>query len=191
MSRMQPHSFVGNSNYDLIGNVAGPTHQNVAPTNLSGFGTYLAGIGTLTTAAFLYGVVKKKPSELNVGYLGATFLATLPVATDAWINNGKKYGDLSGKGLLGTYVSLAAPPVLAIFVGSQIGNYVAGQAPVSRPKKKAWYEGRYARSGTDNYSDSKAQKRREEKEERQRQQNRRGRNKGRKGNRRKRKKSFD
>ena len=184
MSRMQPHSFVGGSNYDLLGNVAGPTHQNVAPTNLSGFGTYVAGIGTLTAAAFIYGVVKKKPSELRLGYTGASFLATLPVAADAWLNNGERYGDLTTKGLFGTYVSLAAPPLIAIFAGSQIGNAVAGQRPQPRSKNKAWYEGRFARSGKDDYEDSKKKKRSSEKKERQAEQNRRRRKtKGKKGKR--------
>ena len=175
MSRMQPHSFVGGSNYDLIGNVAGPTHQNVAPTNLSGIGTYFAGIGTLTAAAFIYGVVKKKPSELNLGYAGASFLATLPVATDAWLNNGERYGNLTTKGLIGTYASLAAPPLIAIFAGSQIGNYVAGQRPQPRSRKKAWYEGRFARSEPDKWEQDKKNKRKSEKKERQDRQNKRSR----------------
>lgn len=127
MTRLQPHSFVGGSNYNLIGNVAGPKANYRQPNALSGTVTTLAGVGLLTAGSFIYGVVKKKPSELNVGYLGAAFLATLPVATDMWLNNGERYGNLTGKGLVGTYASLIAPPVVAIFAGSTIGNYVAGQ----------------------------------------------------------------
>lgn len=85
MSRLQPHSFVGGSNYDTLGNVAGPKVNNYDTAPLSGAGTYIAGIGTLTAAGLIYGILKKKPSELNLGYLGAAFISTLPVATDAWL----------------------------------------------------------------------------------------------------------
>lgn len=152
MTRLQPHSFVGGSNYNLIGNVAGPKANYRQPNALSGTVTTLAGVGLLTAGSFIYGVVKKKPSELNVGYLGAAFLATLPVATDMWLNNGERYGNLTGKGLVGTYASLIAPPVVAIFAGSTIGNYVAGQRPKSKSRPKAWYEGRYARKKDTNSS---------------------------------------
>ena len=144
MSRLQPHSFVGGSNYDTLGNVAGPRSNFGAPNALNGTITTLAGVSLLTAGSFLYGIVKKKPTELNMGYLGATFLATLPVATDMWLNNGERYGSLTGKGLALTYVSLITPPVVAIFAGSQIGGYVASQRPKSKSSQKAWYEGRYA-----------------------------------------------
>ena len=146
MSRLQPHSFVGGSNYDSLGNVAGPKVNNYNTAPLGGVATYIAGIGTLSAAALIYGIVKKKPSELNMGYLGAAFISTLPVATDAWLNNGAKYGSLPTNGLLKTYVSLAAPPIAAIFIGSQVGNYVAGKSPKPSSRKKSWYEGRFARA---------------------------------------------
>ena len=161
MTRLQPHSFVGGSNYNLIGNVAGPKANYRQPNALSGTVTTLAGVGLLTAGSFIYGVVKKKPSELNVGYLGAAFLATLPVATDMWLNNGERYGNLTGKGLVGTYASLIVPPVVAIFAGSTIGNYVAGQRPKSKSRPKAWYEGRYARSPKDKRKDKGDSRRRE------------------------------
>lgn len=179
MTRLQPHSFVGGSNYNLIGNVAGPKANYRQPNALSGTVTTLAGVGLLTAGSFIYGVVKKKPSELNVGYLSAAFLATLPVATDMWLNNGERYGNLTGKGLAGTYASLIVPPVVAIFAGSTIGNYVAGQRPKSKSRPKAWYEGRYARTKT--YGDRKERKDKgnSRKRELQQKQNKRRKGKGR------------
>jgi len=145
MTRLQPHSFVGGSNYNSPGNVAGPRANYGQPNALSGTMATLAGVSLLTAGSFIYGIVKKKPSELNMGYLGASFLATLPVASDMWLNNGERYGSLTGKGLAGTYISLVVPPVVAIFAGSSIGNYVASQRPASKSRPKSWYEGRYAR----------------------------------------------
>ena len=172
MSRLQPHSFVGGSNYDTLGNVAGPRSNFGASNALNGTITTLAGVSLLTAGSFLYGVVKKKPAELNIGYLGATFLATLPVATDMWLNNGERYGALTAKGLAGTYVSLIAPPVVAIFAGSQLGNYVASQSPTSKSRPKAWYEGRYARRKSPGDGDSSSYKD-DDKRARQKIQNRR------------------
>jgi hypothetical protein len=182
MSRLQPHSFVGGSNYDTLGNVAGPRSNFGAPNALNGTITTLAGVSLLTAGSFLYGIVKKKPTELNMGYLGATFLATLPVATDMWLNNGERYGSLTGKGLALTYVSLITPPVVAIFAGSQIGGYVASQRPKSKSSQKAWYEGRYASRtgyGDNSYKD-------DDRRRKQTDQNRR-RKKGRNRNRKRRK----
>jgi len=182
MSRLQPHSFVGGSNYDSLGNVAGPKVNNYNTAPLGGVATYIAGIGTLSAAALIYGIVKKKPSELNMGYLGAAFISTLPVATDAWLNNGAKYGSLPTNGLLKTYVSLAAPPIAAIFIGSQVGNYVAGKSPKPSTRKKSWYEGRFARARKDDYDKKTYRRDREQEKDKQDDQNyrekRRGKKKG-------------
>ena len=141
MSRMQPHSFVGGSNYQNLGNVAGPKHSMTHSAPLSGIGTFIAGVGTLSAVSFLYGVVKKKPNDLMLGYVGAAAISTMPVAIDMWLKEGQRYGNLSDTGMLGTYISLAAPPVIAMFAGSQIGNYIMSGAPKPRSNKKSWYQG--------------------------------------------------
>jgi hypothetical protein len=171
MSRMQPHSFVGGSNYNSLGNLAGPKVQNGPSNALSGYGTFVAGMGAFTAACFVYGIVKKKPSELNMGYITAAAGSTLPVATDMWINGGRKYGDLTSKGLAMTYVSLAAPPLVAIFMGSVLGNSIAAQSPKPKTRKKAWYQGRFA--GSRSASSDKKGYRRDKDDEQQDKQNRR------------------
>ena len=141
---MQPHSFVGGSNYHQLGNVAGPRHSVSRGAHLGGMGTFVAGVGGLSAASFLYGIVQKRPENLRLGYIGAAALATMPVALDMWLQGGKRYGNLTSTGMLGTYASLVAPPVFAMFAGSQLGNYVMSGAPKPKTRKRSWYQGALA-----------------------------------------------
>lgn len=145
MSRMQPHSSVAGASYDLIGNNASPKFANATPaTQLGGTAATLGTMGLLTAGSFVYGIMKKRPQELQLGYVVAGLAGTLPVAYDLWLNGGKKYGGLTNQGLFYTYTSLVAPPLIGMFAGSILGNQVASDAPKSRSKQKAWYQGRYA-----------------------------------------------
>ena len=111
MSRMQPHSSVAGASYDLIGNNASPKFANATPaTQLGGTATALGTMGLLTAGSFVYGIMKKRPQELQLGYVLAGAAGTLPVAYDLWLNGGKKYGGLTNQGLFLTYTSLVAPP---------------------------------------------------------------------------------
>ena len=70
MSRMQPHSSVAGASYDLIGNNASPKFANATPaTQLGGTATALGTMGLLTAGSFVYGIMKKRPQELQLGYV--------------------------------------------------------------------------------------------------------------------------
>ena len=115
----------------------------------------------------VYGMVKKRPQELRIGYVGAAALATLPVATDLWLNGGKRYGNLTTQGMTGTYISLIAPPVIAIFAGSLLGNSIASGVSKPTTRKKSWYQGRYARSGKRRVKTQKRAKQRKKLQDKQ------------------------
>lgn len=180
MSRMQPHSSVSGASYDLIGNNAGPKFANATPSApLGGTVATLGTMGLLTAGSFVYGIMKKRPQELQLGYVVAGLAGTLPVAYDLWLNGGKKYGGLTNQGLFYTYTSLVAPPLIGMFAGSTLGNYVASGAPKPSSRKQPWYQGRFAATKRSDYS-----KRRKDDDDRQRRQNERRRK--RKGKKRKR-----
>lgn len=167
MSRMQPHSSVAGASYDLIGNNASPKFANATPaTQLGGTAATLGTMGLLTAGSFVYGIMKKRPQELQLGYVLAGAAGTLPVAYDLWLNGGKKYGGLTNQGLFYTYTSLVAPPMIGLFAGSVLGNYVASGAPKPSSRKQPWYQGRFAASKRSKYDkkprDSDRQKRQNE-----------------------------
>lgn len=183
MSRMQPHSSVAGASYDLIGNNASPKFANATPaTQLGGTVATLGSMGLLTAGSFVYGIMKKRPQELQLGYVLAGAVGTLPVAYDLWLNGGKKYGGLTNQGLFYTYTSLVAPPLIGLFAGSILGNYVASGAPKPSSKKKAWYQGRFAASKPSDYGkrrkDDDRQERQNKRRKKGRQKKRRGRKKG-------------
>ena len=152
MSRMQPHSSVAGASYDLIGNNASPKFVNATPaTQLGGTAATLGTMGLLTVGSFVYGIMKKRPQELQLGYVLAGAAGTLPVAYDLWLNGGKKYGGLTNQGLFYTYTSLVAPPMIGLFAGSVLGNYVASGAPKPSSRKQPWYQGRFAASKRSDY----------------------------------------
>lgn len=181
MSRMQPHSSVAGASYDLIGNNAGPKFANATPaTQLGGTATALGTMGLLTAGSFVYGIMKKRPQDLQLGYVLAGAAGTLPVAYDLWLNGGKKYGGLTNQGLFLTYTSLVAPPLIGMFAGSILGNQVMSDAPKPSSRKKSWYQGRFARTN-EAKGDHKSGKSKEQKKKRQDEQNKRERyTKGRK-----------
>ena len=190
MSRMQPHSSVAGASYDLIGNNASPKFANATPaTQLGGTVATLGSMGLLTAGSFVYGIMKKRPQELQLGYVVAGLAGTLPVAYDLWLNGGKKYGGLTNEGLILTYTSLVAPPLIGLFAGSVLGNYVASGSPKPSSRKQPWYQGRFAASKRSDYSVGRqpkklsderreAQKRQNERRKKGRQKKRKGRKKG-------------
>ena len=173
MSRMQPHSSVAGSSYDLIGNNASPKFANATRSaSLGGTASALGTMGLLTAGSFVYGIMKKRPQELQLGYVLAGAAGTLPVAYDLWLNGGKKYGGLTNQGLFLTYTSLVAPPLIGMFAGSILGNQVMSGAPKPSSRKKSWYQGRFARTN-EAKGDHKSGKTKERTKDRQDKQNRR------------------
>ena len=178
MSRMQPHSSVAGASYDLIGNNASPKFANATSgTQLGGTVATLGSMGLLTAGSFVYGIMKKRPQELQLGYVVAGLAGTLPVAYDLWLNGGKKYGGLTNQGLFYTYTSLVAPPMIGLFAGSVLGNYVASGAPKPSSRKQPWYQGRFAASKRSDYDkkprDSDRQKKQNERRRKGKQRKRR------------------
>jgi len=113
----------------------------------------------------------------------AGLAGTLPVAYDLWLNGGKKYGGLTNQGLFLTYTSLVAPPLIGLFAGSVLGNYVASGAPKPSSRKQPWYQGRFAASKPSDYGkrrkDDAQQKRQNERRKKGRiKKRRKGRKKG-------------
>jgi hypothetical protein len=185
MSRMQPHSSVAGASYDLIGNNAGPKFANATPSApLGGTAATLGTMGLLTAGSFVYGIMKKRPQDLQLGYVLAGAAGTLPVAYDLWLNGGKKYGGLTNQGLFLTYTSLVAPPLIGMFAGSILGNQVMSGAPKPSSRKQPWYQGRFAASSRSDYdkkrNDDIRQKRQNERRRKGKSRRRRkGRKKGR------------
>ncbi len=176
MSRMQPHSSVAGASYDLIGNNAGPKFATATPSApLGGTVATLGTMGLLTAGSFVYGIMKKRPQELQLGYVLAGAAGTLPVAYDLWLNGGKKYGGLTNQGLFLTYTSLVAPPLIGMFAGSILGNQVMSGAPKPSSRKQPWYQGRFAASKRSDYD-----KRRDDDDQQRKQNERRRKGKSRK-----------
>lgn len=189
MSRMQPHSSVAGASYDLIGNNASPKFANAThATQLGGTATTLGAMGLLTAGSFVYGIMKKRPQELQLGYVLAGAVGTLPVAYDLWLNGGKKYGGLTNQGLFYTYTSLVAPPLIGLFAGSVLGNYVASGAPKPSSRKQPWYQGRFAASKPSDYG---KKGRDDTKQKKQNERRRKGRTKNRQKGRGRRRKDDD